>query len=163
MVWTSSAGGIHPSKSQVAVAVLVVTGARKRRVATSCFSSSPVKRAHSEPGSLDAAGAGGASSPRAAFQNRLPRKACCHHAAHRFSVRTLTPTCSRSRFHCNTEITPRSPLVTTNTGAKKTLRPKNRTEGGVTLRRQPSRAQQKLCRDLNAAPISPGPPRGLRG
>ena len=72
MVWTSSAGGIHPSKSQVAVAVLVVTGARKRRVATSCFSSSPVKRAHSEPGSLDAAGAGGASSPRAAFQNRLP-------------------------------------------------------------------------------------------
>jgi hypothetical protein len=51
----------------------------------------------------------------------------------------------------------------TNKGARKTRRPKNRTDGGVTRRRQPSRAQQKLCRDPNAAPISPHPPRGLRG
>ena len=143
--------------------VAVVTGATKRNVEMSCFSSSPSKRATSAPGSVVAAGAGGARRPCAALQNRLDAKSLCHHDAHRFSVRKLTPTISRNLWSRFADTVALSALNTTTTGPKNTLRPRNRTDGGVTRRRQPSRSQQKLCRHMMPVPISPGPPRGLRG
>ena len=101
--------------------------------------------------------------PCAALQNRLDAKSLCHHDAHRFSVRRLTPTISRNLWSRFADTVALSALNTTTTGPKNTLRPRNRTDGGVTRRRQPSRSQQKLCRHMLPASISPGPPRGLRG
>ena len=46
--------------------------------------------------------------------------------------------------------------------AEEHLRPKNRSDGGVTRRRHPSSAQQKLCRSPYSGPRPSGPPRGLR-
>ena len=126
------------------LAVAVVTEEIKRNVDMSCFSSSPSKRATSAPGSFVAVGAGGAKRPCAAFQNRLDAKSFCHHDAHRFSVLRLTPMISRNLWSRIGDKVAPSALSTTTTGPKNTLRPRNRTDGGVTRLRQPSRSQQKL-------------------
>lgn len=101
------------------------------------------------------------------------RRAACHvrdatnvsrqKRTQRRTVRSLT--CKRSRsLRIRAGVTPPCRIGTSNTTtAKKTFRPRNRSDGGVNRRRQPSVAQQKLNRRFISGPSESGPPRGLRG
>jgi hypothetical protein len=54
-------------------------------------------------------------------------------------------------------------LIKMTTAPRSTFLPRKRTDGGLTLFPQPSRAQQKLNRRLCSSGRSSGPPRGARG
>jgi hypothetical protein len=105
----------------------------------------PAKAASNEPGNV-AVATGCAHWPRAACQNRLAGNISRHQRRQRNNVRRLTQKCSSSRLNRCAFGPSRSTGKRTTHNPKNTLRPKNRSEGGVARRRQPSTAQQKLAR-----------------
>ena len=102
------------------------------------------------------------NAAEAAFQNRLATKALRHHARQRASVRRLAPTSSVSCLIRAAVAPCRIVSTSTTTAPRYTLRPRNRSDGGVSRVRQPSSAQQKLNRWLQASMSPASPPRGLR-
>lgn len=135
---------------------------RPSRLINPFFSSWPENAFKSDSGRVFLS-TGVFSRPRTASQKGLLTKPSCHHSRQRSTVRRLAPVSSRSiatRFG----VAPcRSAETRTTTAATNTFRPRNRNEAGVLLRRQPSRAQQKLNRLSYLSSRPGGSPRGLRG
>ena len=106
---------------------------------------SAAKAATSDSGSSDSS-TRGMNRARALFQNALSTKFSSHQARQRSKVRSLSPNSLRNRstrLRFNPCI---MALSNTTTAPTYTLRPRNRTLGGVLRLRQFSRAQQKLRR-----------------
>jgi hypothetical protein len=105
---------------------------------------------------------GAAKRPRAACHTRLVTNVSRQKRHQRLTVRTLTANLSHSRSN-RTRVGPSRKTGTSKTSTpKNTFRPKNRKDGGVTRRRHPSVAQQKLNRTALSGPSPGGPPRGFR-
>lgn len=139
---------------------LVVSGDSQR--ATSSSGDGDRARSISDAGSRDSS-SGGKSRERSSCHSTLATKAVRHHDSHRFTVRRGTPASARVLAD-SAAASARTHAISTTTSAY-TRRPRNRTDGGVTRRRQPSVAQHRLSRlDHDAAGSGvTDPNRGLRG
>ena len=84
--------------------------------------------------------------PWAPRQNGLATNVSRHHTRQRLSVRTFTPSHSRSGAARVAVMPPSRAVTKTTTAPRDTRRPRYRTDGGVVRRRHPSAAQQKLKR-----------------
>jgi hypothetical protein len=120
----------------------------------------PAKRVSNEAG-RSAVVTGGTSAPWAR-QKGLSVNTLHHQSRQRTTVRRLTPTkaCScRARAGV-------SPLciavISTTMAPRNTLRPRNRSDPGVSRLRHSRAAQQKLKRSRCSGPSPAGTPRGLR-
>lgn len=94
---------------------------------------------------------------RLSCQKGVERKSLRHHSRQRSTVRAGTPRCFVSQ---DAALVPRG-LTRTNTAARYTRRPRNRTEAGIVRWRQ--REQSRLVRHEKAVLYRAGHPRGLRG
>jgi len=141
------------------IAAPPVIGNSRRNSPISCAPASPAKRSSSDAGSR-AWSTGGIKAAAATRQNGLAVNALRHHCRHRAMVLWLTPNSSDS---CRAAAAPcRIAETSTTTAPRKTLRPRNRNDGGVRRLRQRSAAQQKLKRWSKPALSPAGAPRGLR-
>lgn len=116
--------------------------------ASTCINRSvavPEKRSSNDRGNPDSS-TGGISLAFVKRQNAVAGNDSRHHCRHRSTVRRSTPTSDRN-LPARRGVSPASIAATSTTSAPRyTRRPKNRNDGGVTRRRQPSRSQQKLNR-----------------
>src|SRR5262245_54451590 len=114
-----------------------------------------------DAGNNERAGAGtrwDASSANTAVLVNGPR----HHPSHRRSVRGAIPVARRAAAAPVTVSA--TTLAPTRATPTYTLRPRNRTDGGVERFRHPSRPQQRLKRRATPSTLAAStPPRGLRG
>jgi len=128
----------------------------------SCKSLMWENAATSDPG-IASVLTGVANNRRAACQMREVANVSRQKRTQRLTVRSLTWKRSQS-LRIRSGVGPSRRTGTSNTiTEKKTFRSRNRSEGGVTRRRQPSLAQQKLNRTFTSESRVSGPPRGLRG
>lgn len=100
--------------------------------------------------------------PRAACHTRLVTNVSRQKRHQRLTVRRLTANLSHSRSSRSRVGPSRKTGKSSTSTPKNTFRPRNRSEAGVTRRRHPSVAQQKLNRTVLSGPSPAGPPRGFR-
>src|ERR1017187_264939 len=140
--------------------LVVVIGAMSESVRLS--TSAPPTRSSNDAGSRSTA-TDAAKSAFASVQKADNAKTVCHQTSHRRTVRTGTPFTSLTRPRPTSFVSRPIPLAITTTAAKYSLRPRNRSDGGVARLRQPSTRQHRLSLRVYPSAAPPSSPRGLRG